>query len=205
MPCDACVAPSLSASSVVAGYVTSNPGKVVFYIADDPANATCSSLTSWASSHGMFGEPTFSDVSFKESDYGTVTMPKIVAIAGTGHYVIYSEDNSLTTSNLQAAINSALAGTLNTPVPRKEDFELNLFPNPAINNISINYTIRTSAFVSIDILNIFGSKIKTITEEQTAGQHKTNFNFEGTLSTGIYFLKLNAGGVYKMVTFNVVN
>ena len=209
MPCGACVGPTISANTTVGSYATSNPGRVLFYLSDDVANTSCASLSSWASSNGMgtpLGIPVFSDLAFKESDYGTIAMPKIVVLAGADHKIIYMENGSLNATNMKNAIDTALLTPTRILQPKSEDHELKISPNPANNNICISYALSFTTFVTLDIYNITGVKVKTIiAEEQYPGQHNTNINLEGTLSNGMYFLKLNAGGSYETAKFNILN
>ena len=192
-PCGTCIAPSLSAQSTVQGYATSNPGKVLFYISDDQANTPCATLSSWAATNGLGSVPDFSDVSFKESDYGAVAMPKIVVLAGANHQATFTSNGSLNTTNLQNAINNAIA-TLAVPKNKMEGFNITLFPNPAKEKVSLNYSLQQSADVSVDIYNIIGNKVLSVfKEKQPSGRNSLVINISNNISNGIYFLKLNAG------------
>ena len=203
MPCSGCVGPALSAKNIVDGYATSNPGRVVFYLADDLANTTCATLQSWASTNSIHAV-IFSDPSFVMSSYGGIAMPKTVVLAGADHKIIFTEDNTLTPANMQAAINTYLA-TTGVVQPQKQDLGLTLFPNPAANSISVAYTLSAASSVSIEIFNATGSKVKTILSEENTGTKEININLDGKLSNGLYFLKLNTGAQYGMTKFIVSN
>jgi hypothetical protein len=209
MPCGMCISPSLSAQSTVNSYAASHPGKVVFYVADNAGSPTCSSLSSWASTNGMSTAPTFSDATVKQTDYGSMAMPKIVVLAGTSHKVIFSQDNGLNTTNLQTAINGALSGSfgfLGAAQTISENSQLSIFPNPANDKISVSYNLDHSSDVNIEIYNAFGSKVKAFNaKQQISGQNTVSINFDNTLSNGIYFLKLEAAGSSQIMKFVIAN
>ncbi|MEI8279166.1 MAG: T9SS type A sorting domain-containing protein [Bacteroidota bacterium] len=192
-PCGSCIGPSLAAQSVVQGYAGSNPGRVLFYISDDIANTTCATLSSWASTNSMGGVPTFSDVSFRESDYGTISMPKIAVLAGTNHHVYFTQDNGLNTANLQTAINTAIAA-LSIVNMNPSSMEMTAYPNPAVKKLSLKYSLSETSDLTIEVYNCFGSKVYYEAKgAQLTGDHNLELDIDGNFNNGIYFLKLIAG------------
>jgi hypothetical protein len=194
MPCGSCIGPSLSANSKVKSYATSDPDRVKFYVADDLANTSCSSLTSWVSTNGMTGVPVFSSKVVKMSDYGTAGMPKIVVIAGKDHTILFNQDNTISTTDLTDAINKGLSLVPNGIADNSvADFKLELFPNPLkADKITLNYILEENSDIIVDIYNVLGSKEQTVIfEKQTPGKHDAVLNFEG-LSNGVYLVKFNA-------------
>jgi hypothetical protein len=202
-PCGSCIGPSLSAQSTVQGYATSNPGRVVFYVSDDVANTNCATLNSWCNTNGLGSSPIFSDVSFRESDYGVIAMPKIVVLAGTNHHVFFTQDNALSSSALQGAINTALA-TTSVSQTKNEGYALSVFPNPAKDRISLSYSLSQPAEVTIELYNIIGTKVFSITKGQMpAGTFEQLINFRSNFSNGIYFVQLHADGATATFRFVV--
>ncbi len=207
MPCHSCIAPSLSARSTVGTYSSSNPGKVLFYMADDLGNDDCASLSGWCSANGMAtGIPTFSNTSIKMTDYGASAMPKIVVLAGADHKVMFVADDILDATLLKKAIDSAIAKS--TAVMQSENAAgvLTLLPNPVTNAINVRYLLSSASAVTMDIYDMAGTKVKAISAgSQAAGPHETSLNTGGDLPKGIYMLKLNAGGSSTTIKFNVLN
>ncbi len=202
MPCGACIGPSLSAKSTVANYASSNPGRVVFYLVDDVADNPCSTLSSWASTNGMSGVTTFSNAAFTQTTYGSGGMPKIVVVGGSNHSVFFTQNGSLNTSNLTSAINSALLAT-GVNEQKNGNFQLNVYPNPAVDKLSVDYMLYQSTDVNMCIYNMLGAKVKSFpVEKQTAGKHETQLDF-GPLSNGVYFLKLSAGEASQIIRFTI--
>lgn len=192
MPCGSCIAPSLSAHSKVKGYATSDPGRVLFYLADDYANTNCSSLTSWANTNGMSGVPVFSNAAVKMTDYGTAGMPKIVVLAGKDHSILFNQDNTINTTDLTNAIDKGLNLPNGILKNSKLDLTIDLFPNPLMDDkVKLNYTLDEVSSVNIEIYNTLGSiEFRQIYEKQPTGKHEITLNLE-PFTNGIYFIRFN--------------
>ncbi|HBC46757.1 MAG TPA: hypothetical protein DEO84_11735, partial [candidate division Zixibacteria bacterium] len=82
------------------------------------------------------------------------------------------------------------------PVP--QNFSLSpSYPNPFNASTAIRYKLPASSDVSLDIFDITGRKIETLTSgHQDAGEHQAVWNASGRAS-GIYFYRLKAGDVSK--------
>lgn len=207
MPCGTCIGPSNTAQSVAQSYATSHPGRVLFYIADDDGGTSCPTLTSWVSSFiSSTPNAVFSNSTFKQTDYpgSPFAMPKVVVMAGASHQVIFHRDDTLTGAPLQNVINSALATTTVQQINNNDDLSLSVFPNPAKGNIAINYSLTAPSNVTIDIYNIIGAKVMSVSKaSQHSGNNTEQVNFGNTLSNGIYFIRISAGGSTATLKFVV--
>lgn len=202
MPCGACIGVASSVNTVVAGYASSNPGKVLYYLVDDYANTNCSTLSSWASTNSVSPDATFSNSAVKMSDYGSAGMQKTVVLGGTNHTVFYNVIGAINSSNMQTAINNALAATGINDI-KKTDFRLKAFPNPVIDKLSVSYSLEQSHNVKVEVVNMLGEKIKEIkNEKQVIGQHELLIGTED-LSSGEYFLKVTSNDLSQLVKFTV--
>ena len=196
MPCGACISVAGTVSSTVQGYSSSNPGRVKFYLVDDYANTTCSTLNSWASTNSIATDASFSNAAINMNDYGQTGMQMTVVLGGANHTVFFNQTGAVTAGALQTAINNALAAT-GISENSNAIMSMNLFPNPSVNDAKISYTLKSSANVSIEVLNILGEKINSISlGTQAAGKQEYQINVE-SLTEGIYFIKLNAGEVVE--------
>lgn len=207
MPCGSCVAPSLAASNKVKTYASSNPGKVVFYLSDDVGTTSCSTLSTWANTNGLSGSTIFANTAVKESVYGSGGMPKIVVLGGSDHKVYYNKNGAMDATAFQTAINTALAASSTTGIDENNntDFQLNVFPNPATENISVDYVVNEDTNVHLAIYNVLGEKVEAIDlGPQTSGIHKTDINVE-SIPNGTYFLKLDTSTGSKTFKFAIVN
>jgi PKD repeat protein len=69
----------------------------------------------------------------------------------------------------------------------------NVYPNPFTRNTSIDYSLNSSAIVSLEVFNLIGEKVKvfSLDEKQSSGKHSYSFDNAGN---GIYFVKLSIDG-----------
>jgi len=67
------------------------------------------------------------------------------------------------------------------------------YPNPFNPSTKIHYAINSTQFVSLKVYDVLGNEVATLVDEyRNAGSYEINFN-ASSLSSGIYFYKLNAG------------
>lgn len=197
MPCASCLSPALSAYSQVQNVLQTNPGTVKYYLVDDYANTSCSTLSSWASGNGISSaDAIFSDAAINMSDYGSTGMPKVVVICGSSHSVIFNQNNSLDATAFGKALENALmCASANGIQDAGADYPgVKIYPNPSVNGKTvIDYTLRTASNVKIEIFNTLGEKVMTLTDQhQDAGDHSLDFGSTG-LSEGIYIATITTG------------
>ncbi len=204
MPCASCIAPSIAAYNAVQSYAASHPGQVLFYLADDVANTTCATLTSWGNTNGLTNAVKFSNAAISMNDYGTAGMPKIVVLGGANHTIFYNQNSGVTTSNVQAAIDAALlVAGINEDKNATKIF--NVFPNPTVDKLGFEYYVSEKKNIKIQICDIYGKIIiEEIPENGSivAGVNKREINIEN-LDSGIYFLQIKTDTGYKVKKFVV--
>ncbi len=174
-------------------------------MADDYANTACSQLSSWATNNGMGNSDAFfSDSHVSMSDYGTPGMPKVIVVGCSDHNVYYNEN--YTAAGIGDAINEALEDCSNLSVieaSNKNNFKLELFPNPTQTITNISYKITKSSVVTIDVVDMVGKTVLTITNSfQNSGSHNLQFNSE-LLKNGLYFLRIQSQNQSQIVKFSV--
>lgn len=68
------------------------------------------------------------------------------------------------------------------------------YPNPFNPTTVIHFTLPQSGVVSLKVFDMLGREVTTLLNEyRTAGAHQVNFN-ASSLTSGVYFYKLEAGG-----------
>ena len=78
-------------------------------------------------------------------------------------------------------------------------------PNPFSGNTTIEYSIKESSAVKLEIVDITGKKLMTVDEgKKTAGNHSLIINAD-KLSSGLYFYTLIANGSRLTRKMNIVN
>ena len=78
------------------------------------------------------------------------------------------------------------------------------FPNPFNPETKINFQIPTDGFVSLKVFDNSGKEVATlVNQSMTAGFHTSNFN-ASTLSSGVYFYRLETQGFVKVMKMALV-
>ncbi len=114
---------------------------------------------------------------------------KVIARDGCGNSGSDVSDNVFTIGSSCAAKVAAILPT----------FELDQnYPNPFNANTNIFFSLDAPSRVELVVYNILGEKVRTlVSEERAAGAHEVAFdgrdNKGKSLSSGVYFYKLNAG------------
>ena len=202
MPCATCIADPLEAYTEVTTYSASHPDRVHFYLADDFADNTCQTLSSWAANYGMAACTKFSDPSIDMFKYGYFGMPKIVVL-GYDRRVYFEKNESA--DGIREAIDQALVGVtgIGKLENKNSNIELSSFPNPANNIINVKYTLRESSTVSIEVINAVGKIMSIQNKEQKAqGSHESKFD-TSFLSNGIYFIKVTTNQGIEIGRFTI--
>ncbi len=190
MPCFTCIEDPVAAHAEYMEYTVSHPGQVLYYLVDDFANTSCSSLNGWASNYGFTNVTTFSDAAVNMSDYGDYGMPKIVVLGGPDHKVYYNENSSH--HGIGNAIDQALADMNTVGIDDvQSEIQLTSFPNPAREILNFSYKLNQTSKVSIEVINMLGTTVKSIGAETQSGtgviQSQTDIS---TFDNGFYFLKI---------------
>ena len=74
------------------------------------------------------------------------------------------------------------------------NFNLSINPNPVGENSVINYETKADGKVIIELMDVKGDLVKTISSDnQSAGKHAANFD-ASTIYSGTYFIKISSDG-----------
>jgi hypothetical protein len=78
----------------------------------------------------------------------------------------------------------------------KNENGFSVYPNPASENVSVEYTLITEAKISISVYNVLGVKVaELLNSKQTAGKYKQTVNIGSyDLNAGVYFISLIKDG-----------
>ena len=205
MPCGACTGPSLTTNNVVQSYQGSNPNTVFFYLCDEYANSTCSSVNNWANGAGIPQSATslrFSNASINMTNYGSTGMPKIVVIGGASHTVFYNTNNTVNATSLQNAINAALS-TTGISDPKSDASFLSASPNPSNNSTELKFNLTKSSNVKIELFNLEGQHIDDIYSGMLLqGENKIQLDVM-KYTSGMYLLKLAKGNKSEFINLVV--
>jgi hypothetical protein len=207
MPCGACISGALAGQTACQSFSTSNPGMVSFYCADDVANTSCTTLSSWCTTNGITSATKFSNSAVNMSNYGTSGMPKVVVLGGASHTVYYNQNGgAVTQSGIQNAIASALAANVTAINETKNTVftSANIFPNPSNTASSLVFSLFKDSKVNIEVLNQLGQKVSEVFNGNLSkGENTIKIN-TSELSNGNYFVNISDGDSSKKIKFIVV-
>lgn len=96
----------------------------------------------------------------------------------------------------------AAAGSVRQTVT-PETFKLAAFPNPFTSELSVSFALENTSDVEIALVDATGNTVGTIANTTLGeGAHTVNFTPQATLASGMYFVRLVAGGL--MTTIKVI-
>ena len=99
--------------------------------------------------------------------------------------------SSVNCYSLIANINS-MAYRMSAPQASKSESNYTIFPNPAQNEVNIDFTLSSNKTVEVRVFDITGKLVTTNTFEGTEGLNKNVLDISG-LNKGIYILECNDG------------
>ncbi len=142
------------------------------------------------------------EVCYDNSSYTSYSPVYATSMSGMarGYYTDNSSGCTMTSgSNLSYRPNITLFFTTATGInnqtlgiPVKYDLKQN-YPNPFNPVTKINYELPKDGYISLKIYDVLGREVRTLVNEvKTAGYYSVDFN-ASTLSSGVYFYKMESG------------
>jgi hypothetical protein len=85
-------------------------------------------------------------------------------------------------------------------IPAVSDFVLDQnYPNPFNPSTKINYSVPSGARVKLILYDVLGNQVRILSDQfREAGNYSYSLNADG-LSSGVYIVRLNAGGTNKVI------
>lgn len=117
-------------------------------------------------------------------EYQGVSNNGIVYVATYGKG-LYRCNNFVSTTDESIQENTSLVKSL----------DMNIYPNPVVNEATINFNVEETASVSYQIYDLSGRMVQNaVLGNYGQGSHKATFNVSG-LSSGAYIVKVQAGTI----------
>ncbi len=208
MPCGNCISDAKAAYDVVQTFATSQPGRVIYWMADDLGNSSCSTVSSWATTNGIPASNIvlFGNVGNKidEANYGGSGMPHVVVLGGGNHKVYFNMKNG---TNDGTAISAAVSQAIATGISQKSvaTESIKLFPNPAKNKITLDCSSLTSTISEIEIFNIMGEQVHVmINDNKFMSKGIIEINLPENLPIGNYILNIKSEDEDHSLRFTVI-
>lgn len=80
---------------------------------------------------------------------------------------------------------------------------LGIYPNPASQRAMVRYALPETQDVSVRLYDMLGRRVRTVADGEQEGRHKQRVDLND-LSSGVYFLRLRAGGQTRTEKLTVV-
>ncbi len=101
--------------------------------------------------------------------------------------------------------NEIYVGFVNT-IDKALESTFNVYPNPFIDKLSVEFTLKAESGIKISLLSLLGSEMAVIynSASTNAGEHKLEF-IPKNLKGGVYFIKFEAGETVKLRKLIMLN
>jgi hypothetical protein len=88
---------------------------------------------------------------------------------------------------------SSVAYRMSAPQTSKTESNYNIFPNPAQNEVNVDFTLSSNKTVEVRVYDITGKLVISNTFEGVEGLNKNVLDISGLINKGIYMLECNDG------------
>ena len=119
--------------------------------------------------------------------------------------VLKSSGANPTASDYLWVDNLAFAGTISGISNDEINNSFSVYPNPATDEINLNFVVKESGNLNIEILDVTGRKVSEVMNETvTPGALSKSFSTV-SLVDGNYFIRVNANGTISNYKLNVIH
>jgi thiol-disulfide isomerase/thioredoxin len=190
MNCGSCIVAGQTITPMFNQLAAEYPGKVNFYAFAYNNTMTCTQANNVIVGNNINAIP-FDSGATQVAYYGGFGMPTIAVLAGSNHSVLFTNVGFTTsdTTTMGIQIRNFFA-TIGVGETNALVSSMNTFPNPANDNVQINYTLTQGSAVTLQIVNPLGQLVReTHMGEVATGEHTTNVSV-ADLEAGVYFFRL---------------
>lgn len=195
--CSTCIPPAANIQAMAEKINSTCPGMVKGYVYSYQNSTSCTYTASWVTSNNLeFYVPMGVNGAEQVANYGGFGMPTVVLLGGTNHDVLWLTDNFVTadtTTMRDLILGMACVAGLEDNQIQLDNLEI--FPNPANDIISINFSTENNTLVSIEVIDIVGKLIiQEPSETVVNGKVEKTINVND-LPKGNYLIKINANDI----------
>ena len=147
--------------------------------------------------------PSVDSLFILNQNYPTIKDSVMTSTATSGGYqsVIDVPPLSVVALKYATPITSVREGS--TAVPKGFDLEQN-YPNPFNPTTTISYKVPVRTLVNITVYDVLGRKVRTIVDAvEKPGSYSLTFT-AGSLPSGVYFCRMNAGSFWQSIKIVLV-
>jgi hypothetical protein len=178
------------ANNILATY----PGMITAYAFPFQNSTTCDYSVSWVEDNGIDLYQPMDSGATAVAYYGGFGMPTVVLLGGTDHRTMFTTLSFVNsdTTEMRDSILGLMAGPTALNEITSAISELNVFPNPANEQIEVSATLNQDASVQIELMDVTGKIISVLNKEQNPAGIVHHVFETALLPNGIYMIKLSA-------------
>lgn len=193
--CSSCPPPAQKIQAMANGILATYPGMITGYAIPYSNSTTCAYTSSWVSTSNLSLYAPYDSGAVQVAHYGGFGMPTVVLLGGTDHRVMFSTLSFSTsdTTIMRDSILALLSSTTGINGVKNTISSFQVFPNPAMENLTVQLELSTIADVQIDLTDLAGKQIAVIMNEKQNGTVRANYNI-ATLPSGNYLVRIQVNG-----------
>jgi len=204
--CGSCPPPASKIQTMANNVMNTYPGMVKGYAFPFQNNTTCSYSQSWVTNNNLNFYAPMDSGATAVAYYGGFGMPTVVLLGGSDHRVMWSTQSFVTgdTTTMRDSILNLLGPAgINNFNPNISS--VNLFPNPANQQIQLEMNVTHSADIKIEVVNVLGETVREVYNASTAPGVLRREISTGDLSNGAYFIRVASDNTVQNYKFNVAH
>ncbi len=205
--CGACPPPAQKIQAMANHILANHPGTITAYAMPFNNSSLCSYAATWVSSNNLSLYAPFDSGAAQVANYGGFGMPTVVLLGGTDHRVMFStlsfstSDTTIMRDSIMALL--GITSSINSVTDAISSFTI--YPNPSADEINLNFVVKESGNLMIDIVDVTGRKVAEVMNKTvTPGTVTQTFHTTG-LSNGNYFVRVNAKGIISNYKLNIIH
>jgi hypothetical protein len=194
--CSSCPPPAQAIQMMANNINTTYPGTVKGYAFSFSDLTPCSVTQAWVTDNTLPLYAPMDSGAASIAHYGGFGMPTVVLVGGSDHRVLFSSlsfNYDTDTTILRDSI-LALLGVTGIDTRPGNASNLSIYPNPAGHTVTLTFDLAEQTDLVIDIADITGKQVAVISKDKkAAGNIRRTFNTDALVS-GLYTIRINAGG-----------
>lgn len=190
MNCASCIVAGQTITPMYNNLAASYPGEVHFYAFAYNNTMTCATANSVINGNGINAIP-FDSGAAQVAYYGGFGMPTVAVVAGPQHEVLFVNVGfSVSDTTAMGIAIRNFHATIGVGETNSLVSSMSAFPNPASENVQIDYELTENSEVTLQIVNTLGQTVReTQMGEVAQGKHTTNVSVSD-LEAGVYFFRI---------------
>lgn len=188
--CGSCPPPAQKIQTMANNINANNPGAVKAYSFPYQNTTTCAYSATWVTSNNLSLYTPMDSGAVQVAYYGGFGMPTVVLLGGNNRDVLFTSQD-FNTSDTTVMRDLILGMMANTTELNKNQFNLEVFPNPSSEVVKLSFISPANAEGFIEIIDLNGKIIQTTKlENLNTGKIEKEINVSN-FKSGNYMLNLH--------------